>query len=123
MKILHVDETFHPNFGYQCNPLAKFQQRQGNEVYIIAPERKYIYSVYKDFGEYGETLEQDDRRYENETNVKIFRVHGKGMIINRLNYDMKELLATIDRIVPDVIMVHCIETLTARRLAIRLQKR
>lgn len=26
MKIVYVDETFHPAYGYQSNPLAKFQQ-------------------------------------------------------------------------------------------------
>ena len=35
MKIVYVDETFHPAYGYQSNPLAKFQQVQGNEVTIV----------------------------------------------------------------------------------------
>lgn len=123
MKILHIDETFHPKFGYQCNPLAKFQQRDGNEVYIIAPEKKYIYSVYKEFGEYGDNLEEDDREYSDSTGVKIVRVNAKGMIVNRLNYDMTQLLNAIDSISPEVIMIHCIETLTAMRLIFRLQKK
>ncbi len=113
MKILHVDETFHPNFGYQCNPLAKFQQKASNEVYIIAPEAKYIYPVYHSFGEYGENLEQDDKVYEDATGVKIIRIHGKGRIAGRLVYDFKELCDAIEKINPDVMLVHCVETLTA----------
>lgn len=123
MRILHIDETFHPRFGYQCNPLAKFQQKDGNEVYIIAPEKEYIYAVYKEFGEYGDNLEDDDREYVESTGVKIVRVNAKGMIVNRLNYDMKHLIYAIDSIKPDAIMVHCIETLTAIRLLFRLQKK
>lgn len=123
MRILHIDETFHPKFGYQCNPLAKFQQKSGDEVYIIAPEKDYIYAVYKEFGEYGDNLEEDDREYTDSTGVKIVRVNAKGMIVNRLNYDMRQLLNAIDSIKPEVIMVHCIETLTAMRLVFRLQKK
>ena len=43
MKIVYVDETFHPAFGYQSNPLAKFQQKQGNEVVIVTVSKiKYM---------------------------------------------------------------------------------
>ena len=123
MKILHVDDTFHPNFGYQCTPLAKFQQYAGNEVYVIAPEAKYIYPVYHSFGEYGETLAQDDKKYENDTGVKIVRVNAKGYIMGRLNYDRKALVKAIDDISPDVILVHCIETMTAMYLMKKLRYR
>ncbi len=123
MRILHVDDTFHPNFGYQCNPLAKFQCRAGNEVYIISPEAKYIYSVYHSFGEYGEHLAEDDAKYEHDTGVKIVRVKAKGYIQGRLNYDKKELLKAIDDIKPDVILVHCMETLTAMYLMRKLRRR
>ncbi len=123
MKILHVDDTFHPNFGYQCNPLAKFQCKAGNEVYIIAPEAKYIYPVYHSFGEYGENLVNDDARYEKETGVKIVRIKAKGYIMGRLNYYRKDLLKAIDEIKPDAIMVHCIETLTAMYLMKKLRRK
>ncbi|MEE0945215.1 MAG: glycosyltransferase [Acutalibacteraceae bacterium] len=123
MKILHVDDTFHPSFGYQCNPLAKFQSKAGNEVYIICPEAKYIYGVYHSFGEYGEHLDEDDARYENETGVKIIRVKAKGYILGRLNYDRKELLKAIEKVNPDVILGHCMETLTAMFLMSRLRKK
>ena len=123
MRILHVDDTFHPNFGYQCNPLAKFQCKAGNEVYIISPEAKYIYSVYHSFGEYGETLDKDDSIYEQETGVQIVRVKGKGYICGRLIYDRKDLINAIERINPDVILVHCMETLTAMYLMKKLRKR
>ena len=98
MKILHIDETFHPNFGYQCTPLAKFQQKAGHEVYIIAPEAKYIYPVYHSFGEYGENLDADDAVYSNATGVKIYRVAGKGRIAGRLIYNGRDLFKTIEQI-------------------------
>ncbi len=116
MKILHIDETFHPNFGYHCNPLAKFQQMQGHQVIILTVEKKYIYPVYKAFGENGEELEDQDKIYQNTTGVKILRIHASGYIANRLNYKVKELFKTVKNIDPDVVYVHCMETLTAIRI-------
>lgn len=123
MKILHIDETFHPNFGYQCTPLAKFQQKAGHEVYIIAPEAKYIYPVYHSFGEYGENLDADDAVYSNATGVKIYRVAGKGRIAGRLIYNGRDLFKTIEQINPDVMLVHCVETLTAIRVMRKYKNR
>ena len=123
MKILHLDETFHPNFGYQCNPLAKFQQAAGHEVYIITPEAKYIYHIYNSFGEHGETLDKDDAVYEKATGVKIIRVPGKGRIANRLVYDGKALYKAIEEVDPDVILVHCVETITAVRVMKKYKNR
>lgn len=113
MRILHLDETFHPNFGYQCNPLAKFQKKLGNEVYIIAPEAKYIYPVYHNFGEYGDNLDNDDDIYIKNTGVKIIRVKARGYYFRRLLYKFDELNKAIENINPDAIFVHCVETITA----------
>lgn len=114
MKILHIDETFHPAYGYQANPLAKFQQKQGNEVYIATPTKNYLYPVYKDFGDDGSGLEEQDKQYMDTTGVKIIRVPAKGYIMGRLNYG-KEIFDVVDQVNPDVLFVHCVETLTAMR--------
>ena len=114
MKILHIDETFHPNFGYHCNPLAKFQQAQGNEVYIATVEKKWLYPLYKVFRENGSGLEEADRHYAENTGVKIFRVTAKGYYKRRLVFT-KEIFEVVKQINPDVIYVHCVETLTGMR--------
>ena len=123
MKILHIDETFHPSFGYQCNPLAKFQQKAGNNVYIIAPEAKYIYPVYHEFGEYGLNLDSDDKVYINNTGVKIIRIKAKGYFFRRLLYNFEELYKAIDNINPDAIFVHCVETITAMQVMRRYKNK
>lgn len=119
MRILHVDETFHPAFGYQCNPLAKFQAKQGNDVFIVTVEAKHIYPVYHEFGDYGGNLPAQDAEYERVTGVKIIRVHARGYVARRLIYRYSELFAAIESINPDVILVHCLETLTALRVLIK----
>ncbi len=121
MKILHVDETFHPSYGYQVNPLAKFQQKQGNEVYIVTPTKEYLYPVYREFGDDGSNLEAEDKKYENETGVKVIRIPAKGYFLRRLVYG-KDIFKIVDEINPDVVFVHCVETLTAMRFLLHENK-
>ena len=118
MKILHIDETFHPAFGYQANPLAKFQQKQGNDVYIVTPTKDYLYPVYHEFGDYGEHLKEQDEAYEHATGVKIIRIPAKGYFMKRLVYG-NDIFRVVDQIKPDVLFVHCVETLTAMRFILK----
>ena len=121
MRIVHVDETFHPAFGYQANPLAKFQSRQGNEVIIVAPTKEYMYPVYKEFGDDGSRLKEQDATYSNSTGVKIVRVPAKGYFMRRLVYG-RDIFQVVDDLNPDVVFVHCVETLTAMRFLIKRKK-
>ena len=114
MKILHIDETFHPAYGYQANPLAKFQQKQGNDVYIATPTKEYLYPVYHDFGDNGSNLEEQDKLYMESTGVRIIRVPAKGRIMGRLVYG-DEIFRVVDQVKPDVLFIHCVETLTAMK--------
>lgn len=118
MKIVHVDETFHPSYGYQVNPLAKFQSKQGNEIYILTVSKDHLYPVYKEFGDDGSTVLEEDKIYESETKVKIIRIETKGYFMKRAVYS-NDLFTTIEKINPDVIFVHCVETLTGMRFLLR----
>lgn len=122
MKILYIDETFHPSYGYQANPLAKFQQAQGHEVVIATVEKKWMYPVYRSFGDDGTGLEEADARYERDTGVKIIRVPAKRYVARRLVYG-KEIFQVVDQVKPDVIFVHCVETFTAIRFLLSRKMR
>ena len=114
MKIVYVDETFHPAYGYQSNPLAKFQQVQGNVVTIVTVSKDQIHPVYREFGDNGESVEKDDEVYQKATGVKIVRVKNKGYFMHRAVYTHDVFKAVRDE-KPDVVFVHCAETLTAMR--------
>lgn len=114
MKIVYVDETFHPAYGYQSNPLAKFQQAQGNEVTIVTVDKDHIHPVYRAFGDNGESVEQDDAVYQEATGVKIIRVKTRGFYVHRA-YISGEMFRAVRDEHPDVVFVHCAETLTAMR--------
>jgi len=122
MKILHIDETFHPNFGYHCNPLAKHQQAQGNEVYIATVEKKWLYPLYKVFREDGSGLEEADQNYEETSGVKIIRVKARGYFKRRLIF-RRDIFKLVNQLQPDVIYVHCIETLTGMRFLLNRRMR
>ena len=38
MKIVHIEDFFHPEAGYQINILPKYMVRAGHEVTIITSE-------------------------------------------------------------------------------------
>ena len=114
MKIVYVDETFHPAYGYQSNPLAKFQRVQGNEVTIITVSKDQIHPVYREFGDNGESVEKDDEIYQKATGVKIVRVNTKGYFMHRAVYT-HDVFKAVRNEKPDVVFVHCAETLTAMR--------
>ncbi len=118
MKILHIDETFHPAYGYQVNPLAKFQQKQGHDVTIMTVDGDHLYPVFKAFGDDGSSVLADDADYTAATGVKIVRIPTKGYIMSRAVYS-GVLFKKIRELAPDVIFVHCIETLTGMRFLLK----
>ena len=114
MKIVYVDDTFHPAYGYQSNPLAKFQQAQGNEVVIVTVNKDHLYPVSKAFGDNGESVEQSDEIYQKTTGVKVIRVKTKGYYMHRA-WVSRDIFRIVREQHPDVVFVHCVETLTAMR--------
>ena len=114
MKIVYVDETFHPAFGYQSNPLAKFQQKQGNEVVIVTVSKDQIHASFREFGATEDTVDAEDEYYTNISGVRIIRIPTKGYFMHRAVISPKMFKAVRDE-KPDIVFVHCAETLTAMR--------
>ena len=114
MKIVYVDETFHPAYGYQSTPLAKYQQKQGNEITIVTVSKDCIHPVYREFGDNGESIEQDDDIYQKSTGVRIIRVKTLGYFMHRARISCS-LFKVVRDLHPDVVFVHCVETITAMR--------
>ena len=117
MKIVYVDETFHPAYGYQSNPLAKFQKRQGHDVTIITVSKDQLYPSFTNFGATAETIDEDDRIYTENTGVKIIRVKTKGYFMHRAVLS-PEVFRKVRTEKPDVVFVHCVETLTSMRFLV-----
>ena len=48
-KIVHIEDFFHPDAGYQVNILAKYLAKANYDVYIITAEFEKIPDYLTDF--------------------------------------------------------------------------
>ena len=63
MRIVHVEDFFHPDAGYQVNILAKYQVTFGHEVIVITSEMEKIpQDLTAFFGR--DHIEEHDKAYE-----------------------------------------------------------
>jgi len=98
MKILHICQYFNENMGYQENILPLYQEKMGNEVYIVTSNRENEFfdndkQRIKEIGTTnykGITLIRKDIYFENKNKFVIF----------------KNLYRLIEKIRPDYIFHH-----------------
>ncbi|MBY4969593.1 glycosyltransferase family 4 protein [Streptococcus suis] len=114
MKIVHVEDFFHPDAGYQINILPKYLAKFGHEQTIITSEMEKIPSnVSKFFGT--EDIGKRDKIYEEKYHVKIIRLPLLGFMSGRAIFS-RNLISVIQDISPDVLYIHGNDTLTGIRL-------
>ena len=113
MRIVHIDETFHPSFGYQINSLAKYQALEGHEIIVVTTDAEHLHVAFR-FSSDNDHIEEMDREYENKTGVKIVRVPVSRYVSNRAVFK-SELFDKIVELEPDVVMLHQIETYASLR--------
>ena len=117
MKILHIDETFHPNYGYHTAILAKYEAlNPENDVTILTVDAKKLYPVYKEFNDYNYNLD-DDKKYE-KNNLRIIRVPVRFYLSNRAIYSNK-IFKYIKEINPDIIYCHLVESYIAMKIILK----
>lgn len=108
MRIVHFDETFHPDFGYQINVLPKYQIKQGHEVFIVTAKLDMPHPVFSTFGD-NYNIDQKDRYYEQITGVKIVRIAVKKPIWGRVRFK-KGYREVVDNLKPDILFCHFNDT-------------
>lgn len=107
-RIIHIEDFFHPNAGYQVNILAKYMAAEGYDVYILTAEIDKLPEYLTDF--FGkENIADDDKKYSNKYGVKIIRVPLQGYISGRAIYN-KKIWRIINEIEPDILFVHGCDT-------------
>jgi len=110
MKIVHVEDFFHPDAGYQCNVLLKYLVNFGHEVTIITAELDIIPDrLISFFGREG--IEQRDREFEANYGVRIIRFPAWKYFSGRVIFQ-RGLLETICSCHPDIVYVHGNDTFT-----------
>lgn len=111
MKVLHIEDRFHPGMGYQINFFAKYH-RPGYEFFILTSDSPRLWTAS---GE-PEELRRVDEEFEREYNVTIYRLPSAMDRRTRQNLWLKGLIRTIRDINPDILYVHTIESYSSLRL-------
>ena len=111
MKIVMIEDFFHPDAGYQLNVLCKYLVKFGHEVTILTGELDKFPDYLTDF--FGrDYIEERDRDYEALYDVKIRRIPVRHFISGRVFFDNSVLLTAIHAEKPDVFFVHGNDTVT-----------
>ena len=110
LKVLHIEERFHPDFGYQINFFCKFK---GDDIDLIILTSESL-SIWNQT--YNEDIRKKDRLFEQNYNVRIIREKVYLDRKNKRNIWIRGLTPEIKRINPDIIYTHGIESITAFRI-------
>lgn len=110
MRIVHVEEFFHPDAGYQVNLLSRLQAREGHEVIVVAAELERMPDFLTGF--FGrDQISERDKAFEGSTGVEIVRLPLLGYFSGRAIF-RPSLFKRVGNMQPDVVFVHGIDTLT-----------
>jgi glycosyltransferase involved in cell wall biosynthesis len=111
MKIVHVEDFFHPDAGYQLNLLAPLQVAEGHEVTVVTAEMDKVPSFLTTF--FGrDDIPEKDRRFERETGVRIVRLPLLAFYSGRAIFSPRRLVKTVSELKPEVAYIHGEDTLT-----------
>lgn len=106
--IVHIEDFFHPDAGYQVNILAKYLANINYDVYIIAADFEKIPDYLTDF--FGKNnLEARDAEYTKKYGVKIIRIPLVTYVSGRAIYT-KKIWKVLEEINPDILYVHGCDT-------------
>lgn len=120
MRIVHVEDFFHPDAGYQVNILSKYMVKQGHEVIVVTSEMEKIPETLTSF--FGkENIEHSDNNYTYQTGVKIIRLPLKRFVSGRAFFD-QNLEITINNLNPELLYVHGNDTLTGMKFISNSEK-
>lgn len=119
MKIVHIEDAFHPDAGYQVNILCKYLKKFGHEqVIIAAPIEKTPDAFTSFFGK--DNITEKDYIYQ-ESGAKVIRLPVWGFLSGRAVFTRK-LYKTIKKEKPDVLYLHGNDTLSAIMMLTKLRK-
>ena len=121
MKILQIEDFFHPDAGYQINVLSKVLAERGHDVTIVCAANLDIFpeSLTSFFGT--EDIVERDAAYSKKYGVKIKRVPAMGYYSGRTFYagSVYKQIETLD---PDILFVHGNDSASGFRYAHRAAK-
>lgn len=120
MKILQIEDFFHPDAGYQINIVSKYLAKMGHEVVIFTSQMEKIpQGLTRFFGR--DNIEQRDKAYSETYGIKIKRLPIKRFVSGRAVFD-KSLFNMIKEENPDIVFAHGNDTLTGMKYLQRYKR-
>lgn len=114
IRIVHIEDRFHPDMGYQLNYTAKYHDKS-IDMHIITSNSL---SLWENKSE-RINIEKKDVLFKKNTGVSIHRLPVLYEKKNGYNLIMKGLLKKLYRLKPDIVFVHSIESYTSLNLLSR----
>ena len=115
IKVLHIEERFHPTMGYQINFFAKYSSDRF-QLHILTSKSLSIWNTTV------QEIAEADEKFEKEFNVKIDRVDALLERKNKRNILLKGIKKYIYRVNPDIIYFHAIENFTSFLFFLNIHK-
>ena len=104
MRIVHIEDIFYPEAGYQVNILAKYEVMEGHEVYIITCPMEFWDPQRKEFWG-ADNIEERDRKYEQESGARVVRFPTLKKYSSRILYK-KGFSKYLEELKPDICFIH-----------------
>jgi len=111
MKVLHIEDRFHPNMGYQINFFARYHNPE-YQFLILTSESSRIWTISGG----KENLKSADESFSRDYNVEIIRLSSWLDRRSKNNLWLKGLTHAIREIDPDILYVHAIESYSSLRV-------
>lgn len=120
MRIVHIEDIFYPEAGYQVNILAKCEVLEGHEVYIVTCPMEFWDEHRKAFWG-AENIEARDKQYEKESGAKVIRFPAYKKYSSRIIYK-KGFSEFIDNLKPDILFIHAESSFVTFQYLLKLKK-
>ncbi len=111
MKVLHIEDRFHPGMGYQINFFARYHHPD-HEFHIVCSDSTRLWTASGDLHD----LESADREFSEAYGVSVHRLPSVLDRRSRQNLWLKGLIRTVRELDPDILYVHALETYSAIRI-------
>lgn len=120
MKIVNIEDFFHPSAGYQINALTKALAKKGHEVVILCAELEKMPKHLVDFfGRDG--IDELDERFHQEYGVVIKRIPVRNYYSGRTFY-AASIIDMVKKEKPDILFVHGNDSWSGMRFTLAAKK-
>ena len=111
MKVLHIEDRFHPGMGYQINFFARYHHPD-HSFSILCSDSSRLWTASDDWHD----LQSSDEEFGKEFAVSVYRLPSALDRRSRQNLWLKGLIRSIRKLDPDILYVHTLESYSSIRI-------